>query len=212
MLELFQQGFSGLMQQSGWELIAVALAIAYLVLVIRESRWCWPCAFFSTAIFSWVFFDVSLVMESLLNVYYMVMAVYGYWCWQKHNGAAKEKQANLSISFLSFSQHLYAITLIAVLTLVSGYFLSEHTQAAWPYLDSFTTWGAVVTTYMVARKIFENWLYWLVIDSVALYLYWDRELYATALLMMLYLVLVVVGIYTWSRQIRRPPIDESALA
>jgi len=98
---------------------------------------------------------------------------------------------------------------VAVLTLMSGYFLSQKTEAAWPYLDSFTTWGAVVTTYMVARKIFENWIYWFVINSVALFLYIERGLYPTALLMMIYLVLVIIGIISWSRQLE-PVLSEEA--
>ena len=66
-----------------------------------------------------------------------------------------------------------------------------------PYLDSFTTWGAVLTTYMVAKKVLENWLYWLVIDTVAIYLYLDRELYLTALLMVIYVVLALFGFKMW---------------
>ena len=66
-----------------------------------------------------------------------------------------------------------------------------------PYLDSFTTWGAVLTTYMVAKKVLENWIYWFVIDAIAIYLYIDRELYLTALLMAIYVVMVVFGYTAW---------------
>ncbi len=205
MLEFIQHALAEFNQQSWPELVAVALALAYLVLAMQQNVWCWPCAFVSTALFSWVFFDVSLVMESLLNVYYMAMAVYGFWCW--HKG---KKHKALTISFWKVNQHFYALLLIAALSLISGYFLSKHTEAAWPYLDSFTTWGSVVTTYMVARKIFENWYYWLVIDSIALFLYWERGLYASSLLMMVYLVMVVIGIYCWWRQLEPQPVLEAS--
>lgn len=195
MVEFFQQGLHAFLQQSAAELAAVALGLAYLILAMRQSIWCWPCAFLSTALFAWVFFDVSLVMESVLNVYYMAMAAYGFWCWQRRGDVPV-----LPITTWPLRTHTFAIGGIALLTLVSGYLLTSHTQAAWPYLDSFTTWGSVITTFMVARKIFENWLYWLVIDSVALFLYWDRELYGAALLMVVYLVLIVVGTITWYRQ------------
>lgn len=195
MTEFLQQAINGFFQQSIPELIAVALGLAYLVLAMRQSAWCWPCALISTALFAWVFFDVSLVMESLLNVYYMAMAVYGYWCWQN-----KKDTPALPIQIWSLRAHLITLWLIVLLTLVSGYMLSRHTSAAWPYLDSLTTWGSVITTYMVARKVFENWLYWLVIDSVSLFLYLDRALYGTALLMMVYLVLILVGTLSWYRQ------------
>jgi nicotinamide mononucleotide transporter len=87
-------------------------------------------------------------------------------------------------------------TLAAALAL--GTVLSR-TNAAFPYLDSFTSVGAVITTYMVAKKILENWVYWLVIDGITLYIYWQRSLYLYAALFVVYLVLVVVGFYRWRR-------------
>lgn len=205
MQEFFYQALTGFIQKSGVELIAVAFALAYLVLAMRQNIWCWACALISTALYTWIFFDVSLVMESLLNVYYMVMAGYGYWAWRYGN-----ENTELRITTWKAQQHLIALLLVAVLTAISGYLLSTKTSAAWPYLDSFSTWGAVVTTYMVARKIFENWVYWLVINSVALFLYIERGLYPTALLMMLYLVLVVIGFMTWWKAMKEPSSVEGA--
>jgi nicotinamide mononucleotide transporter len=68
-----------------------------------------------------------------------------------------------------------------------------------PYIDSFTTWGSVITTFMVARKVLENWLYWIVINSVAIFLYIDRDLYQTAGLYGLYIILSVIGFIAWRK-------------
>ena len=68
-----------------------------------------------------------------------------------------------------------------------------------PYIDSFTTWAAIVTTWMVAKKIIQNWHYWFVIDSVSVYLYVSRGLWLTALLFVLYLVLIVIGYRAWRK-------------
>ena len=95
--------------------------------------------------------------------------------------------------------HLFAILGILLASGLSGALLARYTDAAFPYADSFTTWGAIVTTWMVARKILENWFYWFVIDSVGVFLYYSRELYLTAGLFVLYLVLVVVGYLAWHR-------------
>ena len=89
-----------------------------------------------------------------------------------------------------------------VATLISGRVLSEYSEAALPYIDSFTTWGAIVATFMVARKVLENWLYWFVIDSVSIYLYVNRELYLTALLFAGYLVLIVIGYLSWRNDLQ----------
>ncbi len=75
--------------------------------------------------------------------------------------------------------------------------LHRYSEAALPFLDSFTTWGSVLTTWMVARKILENWLYWLVIDSVSIYLYLDRGLHLTALLFAAYLIIALFGYRKW---------------
>jgi nicotinamide mononucleotide transporter len=180
------------------ELTAVVLGVAYLLLAVRESLWCWYAAFISTAIFLLLFWDVGLLMESALQVYYLAMAVYGWWQWQQGSGA----QAELAISRWGVRQHLISLAAILLASAASGALLQHYTGAALPYLDSFTTWGSILTTWMVARKILENWLYWLVIDSVSIYLYLDRALYLTALLFALYLVIVLFGYRKWLQHYR----------
>lgn len=178
-----------------WELIAVLMGVAYLVLAMRQNSWCWPAAFLATAIGIVIFWNESLLMESALNVYYLVMAVYGWWSWR--NGVQAKP---LPIQSWRWPQHLAAILLVFGLTLGSGYWLAQYSQAALPYLDSFTTWGAVVTTWMVTRKVLENWLYWLVVDSAAVYMYASKELYFFTALMLVYLVMVVFGWLKWQRE------------
>jgi len=180
-------------QMFGWELAAVVLAIAYLLLIMRENIWGWACALVSTAIYTVLFWEVNLLMDSALNIYYMGMAVFGWYQWQ---GGAGSKQPPPVIKWPART-HLLAIALIIAATIVSGYLLSKNTQAAWPYLDSFTTWASVFTTYMVAKKVLENWLYWIVIDAVALCLYIDRGLYLTAILFFAYLIICVSGYLNW---------------
>lgn len=185
---------------SPWEMTAVLCAIAYLLLAVKENVWCWFFAFVSTAIYTVLFWDVSLLMESALNVYYMAMAVYGWYQWT-HGGKNGEPHA-LEIRPLSAGQHGLIIGSTALLTAVSGYLLSEHSDAAWPYVDSFTTWASVITTYLVARKYLQNWLYWIVIDAVSIPLYIDRELHLTALLFVIYIVIAVFGYRSWLQHYR----------
>ncbi|MEH6449037.1 MAG: nicotinamide riboside transporter PnuC [Oleispira sp.] len=201
-MDAFYQGIAVAAQaMSMLEVIAVILGVAYLVLAMRQHILCWYAAFGSTAIFSWLFWDVSLVMESGLNVYYLIMAVYGWWVWR--GNAQPNSTANVEIKTWSLSRHALVIVGIVLTSLATGYGLEKNTSAALPYLDSFTTWGAVITTYMVTQKVLENWLYWLVIDAVAIYLYIDRELYLTALLMALYVVLAVFGWFIWLKEYRQ---------
>lgn len=201
LLESISQGIiSAAQAMSYWEVIAVILGIAYLVLAMKENSLCWYAAFGSTAIFSWLFFDVSLLMESALNIYYLAMAIYGWYVWNKkpqNSAMQNELTPKLPITTWTGKQHTIAIGSVITMSLFSGYLLTENTTAVMPYLDSFTTWGAVLTTYMVAKKVLENWIYWFVIDAVAIYLYIDRELYLTALLMAVYVIMVVFGYNAW---------------
>ena len=180
------------------ELAAVLLAIAYLILAVRQNIACWYAAFISTAIFLYVFWQVNLYMESGLQVYYLAMAVYGFWHWRQgeHSGTV------LGVSTWRISWHVCAISFILIATLISGYLLNDTDQRL-AYVDSFTTWGSIVTTFMVTRKILENWIYWLVIDGVSIFLYLDRELYFTALLFAAYIVIIFFGWFAWLRDYRQ---------
>ena len=177
------------------ETLAVVLGIGYLLLAMRESSLCWYCAFLSTALYVWIFGDVSLYMESALNVYYMAMAIYGWLQWQR-GGADKR---GVKIIRWTARQHILGVAIILAASVTSGYLLSSNTAAKLPYLDSFTTWGSVFTTIMVAQKVLENWLYWIVINSVSIYLYIDRGLDQTAAMFFLYLVLATIGFLTWKK-------------
>ena len=173
------------------------LGIAYLLLAARESLWCWYAAFASTAIFLVLFWQVRLYLESALQVYYLGMAVYGWWQWKRPGEAG-----TLAISRFSARAHAVVIASVLALSALSGALLTRYTDAALPYLDAFTTWGAIVTTWMVTRKILENWLYWIVIDAASIVLYLDRGLNLTAALFAAYVVIAVVGFFAWRRHYR----------
>ncbi len=191
-------------QERPVEALSVLLGIVYLVLAIRESLWCWPAAFLSSVLTMAVVFDARLYSEVALNAYYAAMAAFGWYQWRY--GGRRQGAAELPIAVWPLKMHAVAIGGSLALAAVVGSYMSRHTQAAFPYLDAFVTVASVVTTYMVARKILENWLYWLVVDSLALYLYWQRELYLYAGLFALYLVLVVLGLVRWHRDWRAQPV------
>jgi nicotinamide mononucleotide transporter len=187
-----------LRELSPLEAAGVLFSVLYLVLAIRESLWCWPAAFLSSVLTIVVMFGARLYSEAGLNVFYAAMAVYGWYQWRYGGRGARE----LPIGVWPLKAHALAIGGSLALAAVVGWFMSRHTDAAFPYVDAFVTVSSVVTTYMVARKILENWAYWLVIDSLSLYLYWQRELNLYVGLFALYLVLVVIGLVRWHRDWR----------
>lgn len=187
---------TALLALSPWEVLAVVLALAYLLLAMAEHVACWACALGSTAIYTVLFFDVRLFMESGLNIYYLAMAVYGWYHWRRAPDASR-----LPISTWPLRRHCVAIAGVIVLSAITGYLLARYTPAQWPYVDSFTTWGSVIATWMVARKMLENWLYWVVLDAICIPIFIERGLPLTAALYATYLVLAALAYQRWRRQL-----------
>ena len=185
------------------EAAGVLFGVLYLVLAIRESLWCWPAALMSSVLTIVVMFGARLYSEAALNVFYAAIAVYGWYQWRY--GGRRSGESELPISVWPLKNHMLAIGGSVALSAALGWLMSRHTDAAYPYLDAFVTVSSIVTTYMVARKLLENWLYWLVVDSLSMYLYWPRGLNLYVGLVGIYLVLVVIGLVRWHRDWRAQP-------
>jgi nicotinamide mononucleotide transporter len=192
MLELLTESMRALWP---WEAIAVVSLLAYLMLAIRQSILCWLAAIIGTSIYLVLMFRVGLYMESALQVFYIAMAFYGWYHWGRGSGHGH----SLPVVSWPLAFHVLPLVIVVTLTAFSGYLLSVFSNASLPYTDSFTTWGAIVATWMVARKVLQNWYYWFVIDSVSVFMYASKEMWLTALLYLFYLVLIVVGLRSWQQ-------------
>jgi len=182
--------------ENWFEIVAALLAIAYLLLAMRQDARCWIAWIISSLMYLFVMYSAGLYMEAGLQIFYLLMGFYGLYQWQY-------KLANnetLKIKVWPITTHMMCLTALFLLVITSGYILSNNTDAASPYIDAFTTWGAIIASYMVAKKILENWIYWFVIDFVSVFLFVSRELYPTALLFCLYLVLVIIGYRSWKNE------------
>jgi nicotinamide mononucleotide transporter len=124
------------------------------------------------------------------------MAVYGYWQWW-----APKDGARLTVSRWPAARNGWGLAAVVALSTVTSFFLRRYTPAAWPFVDSMVSWASVFATFLVARKVYENWHWWLLIDSVSLYLYFTRRLYLTMLLFAVYLALIVIGMREWRRSL-----------
>lgn len=182
------------------ELVAVGLAVCYLLLAARNNRYCWYAAFVSSALFVVVLWNVQLFMDAALNFYYVVMAVYGWLCWNAKSVKGTQLESGIRQYSLRFNS--VAVLLIVILSVVSGYLLSRYTEAAFPYLDSLTTWGALFATWLLARRAIENWLYWIVLNSISVYLYWHKDLHFTMVLFVFYVVMSIYAYLYWRQSAR----------
>lgn len=177
-----------------WEILAVIFGISYILLAAKESLWTWLFAFLSTLIYTVLFWEGALVSSSLLNFYYMIMAVYGFMLWRGGG-----KQDELAIRSWSLKKNVTLIMIGLMLSIILGYLSSTYTEAKFAYLDTFVMVFSVLATWMLANKILENWIYWMVIDVAAIFLYWKSGYLATIILFSLYVILAFYAYLSWRK-------------
>ncbi len=178
------------------EIFAVIANIIYVLLAAKENALCWPFGIIGAVLWSYAaYFTFNLQIDALMQLYYVLIAIYGWYEWNK--GTTVQKV--LKISKLSIKEHFIIIIGGFVLTFLVGYFFDKYTSAAATYLDAFTTVFSIITTYLVTRKILENWLYWIVIDAAYVYLYYSRGGYLFVFLNIVFIIVAIIGYRNWLR-------------
>ena len=190
---------AGLKATSPLEAVSVVFGFAYSVLAILRTRWCWVAAFISSAALIYLSWMSRLPMQASLQAYYVAMALYGFWHWSKDEGKAAR-----AVTTWPLLNHGIGWVAILVVSVISSRLLAGQTQAAWPFLDSLTTYGSLLATWLMAQVKLENWLYWIVLDAISLFLFAAQGLMLVSLLFTVYLVVSAVGFFAWFRTWRAP--------
>ena len=189
---------SNYIAENWFEITAVIFAILYLVLAVKQNILCWICGIISSILYFFILRSVDLYMEAYLQIFYVFMGFYGWHQWKIGVSGSGSFLVNTWNKF----QHFYAISMIFILSYISAILLRTFTDAALPFFDALVTWGSVVATYMVAKKLLENWIYWLVIDSISILLFISRDLLPTALLFGIYIIIIIFGYLAWSKKLK----------
>ena len=179
------------------EAVAVVTGIAYVLLIMRRNRWGWVAGAISSTIYVYLSAKAHLPMQSALQGYYVVMAVFGWWSWTRN---ASEQGGR--IFRWRWRQHAVALCLIGIASALSARLLASETHAAWPLLDSLTTWTSLVATWMVTRSVLENWWYWISADSVMVFLFAQQGYPFTAGLFASYMIIACFGFREWRRRLQ----------
>lgn len=174
---------------------AFVTAMLYVYLASKERPSCWIFGIISSALTVYVFFNAKLYYESILNIFYVVVGVYGFYEWIKKTHDNKQKQVT-SFAFRKLLP-LFAIAILGAVIL--GYMSSIYTQSPWPYLDAVIASFSVLATWMTAKKIIENWILWIVLDAAGVFLYFSTGLYLFVVLYFMYTVLAIYGYKEWRR-------------
>jgi nicotinamide mononucleotide transporter len=178
------------------ERLSLVTGVGYAVLAARRNRLCWIAGAVSSACAAVAYGARGLPMQSGLQVFFVGMALYGWLSWTRSAATGE-----LPVGLWPLPFHLGAAVVITLLSLGSASLLVANTDvAAWPRLDSLTTWFSLLATWLVARGRLENWLYWIVIDMVLVFLSYKQGSMPMALLNLLFIAIAIGGFIAWRRR------------
>ena len=187
------------------EIGAVLTGFVCVWLAARESIWNFPVAIVSCAFYAVLFWQTRLYADWGLQGFFIALSAYGWYEWLY--GGRHETQ--LGVTLTRRREWLLAAAFTGLFTLGFGYYLRHHTDAALPYVDSFTAAGSLAAQYLLTRKRLENWLLWVLVDLVYVPMYWFKGLYISSLLYFFYLALAGYGYWQWRAEMRRHPAPAS---
>lgn len=196
---ILQQIVQTLLHFSWIDWVATISALLYVLLAARGNNWCWLWAIISGVLWayaSYVFYQ--LLFDALLQVFYVVMAVVGWWQWR----LGGTQGTPLPMSWMSRPAHFFTIVGGSLLSIAFAYTAATLTTAAATYWDAFTTVFSVITTFWLVRRKIDNWLYWIFIDLLYAGLYATRGAYLFAVLMLVYTGIAALAFYRWRAEYR----------
>lgn len=188
------------------EWIATAFGLACVWLYVRQSVWAWPTGLVQVCLYAWIFHDARLYSDFLLHLVYIVLQIYGWAYWLR--GGLNDEP--LSMVRLPVQAWPIWLAIAAGGTAGLGFVMSRFTDADLTYWDAATTVLSLIGTWLLARKVLENWLFWIVVDVLAIGIYAVKELYVTTGLYSVFLVMATMGWFAWRREYRSSVVGEGA--
>jgi nicotinamide mononucleotide transporter len=179
------------------EVIGALLGVAMVVCNIRQIHWGWPLAFASSALYFLVFWGSKLYGDSVLQIFFAAMALWGWGQWLR--AVLPDGQA-LHVQALTRLGTIKLVAVCAIFWWATGLFLIKFTNTDVPWWDAFPTALSVVATLLLGRKYIENWPMWIVVNIVGMALFAYKGLWLTVGLYGVFAVMAVVGWRAWRAQ------------
>lgn len=177
--------------------LALATGVGYAVLAARRNRLCWIAGAVSSVCAAVLSGMNKLPMQAALQVFYVGMSVYGWWSWGRGSSSGE-----LTVGMWPMTWHLAAAAVLIGVSLLLAYWLRSGDTAAWPLLDSLTTTFSLLATWLAARARLENWLYWVVINAIMVFLFYEQRVWGMAILSLLLMGIAASGYIAWRRRYR----------
>jgi len=202
------------------ELFGAVTGILYVIFEIRQNIWLWPVGIVTSAVYIWVFFTSRFYADMSLQGYYLIISCIGWYWWTKRKtegmreeetkrlrdeatGREGEKEDKvLLVTRIDLRTGLILAVVFVFLYLLMYYVLSRFTNSPVPVWDSFITSLSIVATWMLARKIYEHWYLWIIVNFVSAALFLIKGLYPTLILYLVYGAMSFVGLIEWKKTIK----------
>ncbi|MDD2305698.1 MAG: nicotinamide riboside transporter PnuC [Prolixibacteraceae bacterium] len=181
------------------ELLGAILGIAYIFFSIRQSILTWPVGLLTSILYVWVFFVSKLYADMGLQMYYVVVSIYGWYEWLRGNKSNHSEPLKVSRLSVKLGVALSIVSLF--LFVLIWYILKNYTDSPVPMADGFATALSIVATWMLARKILEHWLVWIFVDAFSVGLFWYKDLLPTVILFVVYTVMAYIGYREWKQEL-----------
>jgi nicotinamide mononucleotide transporter len=216
------------MEASGWlsnnyiEIFGAVTGIIYVFLEIRQTIWLWPVGILTSAVYIWIFFTSKIYADMSLQCYYLAISILGWYWWTRgagqkdeeekgrmgewENGRQGEGEKNdLQVTRLKLKTGVVLAGVFVLLYSVMWLVLTRLTDSPVPVRDSFITSLSIIATWMLAKKIYEHWYLWIVVNFVSAVLFLTRGLYPTVILYVVYGIMSFAGLIEWKKTIPHPP-------
>lgn len=183
------------------EIIAVIFGLLTVYLTIKQNIWLWPTGIIMTVLYIYIFFIARLYPDVILQIICTFIQIYGWYHWL-YKGTVKRE---LPISKLSKQKIVFWICIALITTFIWGYIMHSFTNSNSPFGDSFIVAMSLVAQWLLVKKNLENWLGWISVDIVAIYVYFSNHLYPTTILYIVFLYLALQGYKEWKKEYQKLP-------
>jgi nicotinamide mononucleotide transporter len=194
------------------EVFGAVAGIAYVILEIRRNILLWPLGILTSAVYIYVFGRNGFYAGMVLQGYYVVISIYGWYAWSRltngvrqsreageHGAAGSEVKKENDIRRIDGKIVIICMTTAMVLWALLWFSLGRWTDSPAPLWDGLITSLSVVATWMLTKKIIEQWYVWILANAIAVIVYLAMEMYPTAILFAVYTVMAIIGVRAWSK-------------
>lgn len=182
----------------GMEIAAALLGIVNVVLVVRRSTWNYPFGILMVALYFFVFWDAKLYSDALLQIFFFVIQIYGWWAWVH----ARHVDHGVAVAWMLRRQRLPWLAGTAVAVALWGSGMARFTDAAAPFVDATTAGLSIAAQCLQSLRRVESWVLWIAVDVIAIGLFAWKGLFVTSALYALFLILAAIGLFEWRRRAR----------